>query len=81
MEGTVDKCLALCHALVSSNKKFTFTHLIGKKTFKFDDKELVASSYVKNRKKSPSQIRRKDRKREARKLKVAKQEERIFQML
>ena len=46
MEGTVDKCLALCHALVSSNKKFTFTHLIGKKTFKFDDKELVASSYI-----------------------------------
>ena len=48
MEGTVDKCLALCHALVSCNKKFTLTHLIGKKTFKFYDKELVASSYVIN---------------------------------
>ena len=75
MEATVDKCLAFCQALVSSNQKFTFTLSIGKKTFKFDNKEeLVASSCGKNKKKkSPSQVRREARRREARKLKIAEQ--------
>ena len=74
MEATVDKCLAFCQALVSSNQKFTFTLSIGKETFKFDNKELVASSCGKNKKKkSPSQVRREERRREARKLKTAEQ--------
>ena len=73
MEGTVDKCLAFCQALVSSNQKFTFTLSIGKETFKFDNKELAASSCVKKKKKSPSQIRREDRRREARKLKITEE--------
>ena len=72
MEGTIDKCLAFCQALVSSNQKFTFTLSIGKETFNFDNKELVASSCVhKKKKKSPSQIRREEKRREARKLKIA----------
>ena len=73
MEGTFDKCLAFCQALVSSNQKFTFTLSIGKETFKFDNKELAASSCVKKKKKSPSQIRRKDRRREARKVKITEE--------
>ena len=74
MEATVDKCLAFCQALVSSNQKFTFAISIGKETFKFDNKELVASSCGKNKKKkSPSQVRREERRREARKLKIAEQ--------
>ena len=72
MEATIDKCLAFCQALVSSNQKFTFTLSIGKETFNFDNKELVASSCVhKKKKKSPSQIRREEKRREARKLKIA----------
>ena len=72
MEATVDKCLAFCQALVSSNQKFTFTLSIGKETFKFNNQELAASSCVKSKKKkSPCQIRREDRRREARKLKIA----------
>ena len=74
MEATIDKCLAFCQALVSSNQKFTFTLSIGKETFKFDNKELVASSCGKTlKKKSPSQIRREDRRREARKSKIAEE--------
>ena len=74
MEATVDKCLAFCQALVSSNQKFTFTLSIGKETLKFNNQELAASSCVKSKKKkSPCQIRREDRRREARKLKIAEQ--------
>ena len=73
MEGTVDKCLAFCQALVSSNQKFTFTLSIEKETFKFDNKELVASSCVNKKKKSPSQIRREDRRREARKQNITEE--------
>ena len=74
MEATVDKCLAFCQALVSSNQKFTFTLSIGKETFKFDNKELVASSCGKTlKRKSPSQIRREDRRREARKSKITEE--------
>ena len=74
MEATIDKCLAFCQALVSSNQKFTFTLSIGKETFKFDNKELVASSCGKTlKKKSPSQIRREDRRREARKSKITEE--------
>ena len=73
MEATVDKCLAFCQALVSSNQKFTFAISIGKETFKFDNKELVASSCVTKKKKSPSQIRREDRRREARKSKITEE--------
>ena len=68
MEATFDKCLAFCQALVSSNQKFTFTLTIGKDTFKFENKELVASSCIGKKKKSPSQIRR-----EARKLKTTEE--------
>ena len=73
MEGTVDKCLAFCQALVSANQKFTFTLSIGNETFKFDNKELAASSCVKKKKKSPSQIWREQRRREAQKLKIAEE--------
>ena len=73
MEGTIDKCLAFCQALVSSNQKFTFTLSIGKDTFKFENKELAASSCIGKKKKSPSQIRREARRREARKLKTTEE--------
>ena len=74
MEATIDKCLAFCQALVSSNQKFTFTLSIGKETSKFDNKELVASSRGKSlKRKSPSQIRREDRRREARKSKITEE--------
>ena len=73
MEATVDKCLAFCQALVSSNQMFTFTLSIGKETFKFDNRELAASSWVNKKKKSPCQIRREERRREARKPKVAEE--------
>ena len=73
MEATVDKCLAFCQALVSSNQTFTFTLSIGKETFKFDNRELAASSWVNKKKKSPCQIRREEKRREARKPKVAEE--------
>ena len=50
------------------------TCMCGKETFKFNNQELVASSSVKSKKKkSPCQIRREDRRSEARKLKIAEQ--------
>ena len=50
------------------------TCMCGKETFKFNNQELVASSCVKSKKKkSPCQLRREDRRREARKSKITEE--------
>ena len=61
----VDKCLAFCQALINSHQKFPLNLSVGKDTFVFNNKELEQSS-CKKKKKSPSQIRRETRRREAR---------------
>ena len=66
----MDKCLAFCQALATSNQKFTFSLTIGKDSFSFDNKELVSSSWQK-KKKSPSQLRREAKRREERASKAA----------
>ena len=62
----MDKCLAFCQALISTNQKFDFNLSMGKDGFNFNNKELTKSSCVKKQK-SPSQQRREDRRKEARK--------------
>ena len=65
MDNTVlDKCLAFCQTLAASNQKFDFNLSIDKDGFNFNNKELTTSSCVKKRK-SPSQLRREARRREA----------------
>merc|ERR1719260_498109 len=66
----MDKCLAFCQALATSNQKFTFSLTIGKDSFSFENKELVSSSWQK-KKKSPSQLRREAKRREERASKAA----------
>ena len=66
----MDKCLAFCQALATSNQKFTFSLTIGKDSFSFDNKELVSSSWQK-KKKSPSQLRREAKRKEERASKAA----------
>ena len=66
----MDKCLAFCQALATSNQKFTFSLTIGKDSFSFHNKELVSSSWQK-KKKSPSQLRREAKRREERASKAA----------
>ena len=69
MDTSVDKCLAFCQTLAMSGQKFTFSLCIGKDNFSFNNKELAPSSCVK--KKSPSQIRREQRRRDERTVKNA----------
>merc|ERR1712114_83897 len=64
-KDVIEKCLAFCQALSSSNQLFSFNLKIGSDSFNFDMKELAKSSCVK--KKSPSQLRREKRKRDERK--------------
>ena len=71
METSVDKCLAFCQSLAMSGQKFSFTLSIGKDNFSFNNKELGSSSCVKRKKKSPSQVRREQRRKEERSLKKA----------
>ena len=61
----VEKCLAFCQALINSHHKFTLNLSVGEDTFVFNNKELEQSS-CKKKEKSPSQIRRETRRREAR---------------
>ena len=61
----VEKCLACCQALVTTNQTFSFNLTISKDNFKFDNKELQGS-YCRGKKKSPSQVRREDRRRKER---------------
>ena len=56
--GVVEKCLAFCQALTSSNHKFSLSLSIGKDHFNFCNKDMVSSSLIKKKKKSPSQMRR-----------------------
>ena len=56
--GVAEKCLAFCQALTSSNQKFSLSLSIGQDNFNFCNKDLVTSSVLKKKKKSPSQIRR-----------------------
>ena len=72
----VEKCLAFCQALSSSNQLFSFNLKIGSDSFTFDMKELVKSSGAK-KKKSPSQLRREKKRRDERKRAASKAEEDI----
>ena len=65
-DSVMEKCLAFCQGLVQSNHKFSFNFSCGKDNFHFDNKELVNSSWKK--KKSPTQLRRENKRREARKV-------------
>ena len=56
--GVAKKCLAFCQALSSSNHKFTLNLSIGKDNFNFCNKELAISSSACKKRKSPSQLRR-----------------------
>ena len=53
----MDKCLAFCQALITSDQKFTLNLSIGNDKLFFSNKELE-SSWKKKKKKSPSQLRR-----------------------
>ena len=72
MELAVDKCLAFCQALTQSDHKFTLNLSIGKDKLFFSNKELTSSCQVK-KKKSPSQLRREDRRKRERQSKVAEE--------
>ena len=61
----VNKCLAFCQGLVSLGQHFSFNLSLGKNHFNFDNKELVKSSWMK-KKKSPSQLRREEKRKAAR---------------
>ena len=59
----LDKCLAFCQALVQSNNHFTFKLTIGDVNFNFENKKPEKSFWTK-KKKSPSQVRREERRRQ-----------------
>ena len=63
--GVVEKCLAFCQALVTTNQTFSFNLTISKDNFNFTNKELQGSS-CRGKKKSPSQVRSEDRRRKER---------------
>ena len=71
MESAVDKCLAFCQALIQSDQKFTLNLSIGKDKLFFSNKELTSSCKVK--KKSPSQLRREEKRKRERQSKVAEE--------
>ena len=73
-KDVVEKCLAFCQALSSSNHLFSFNLKIGSDSFNFDLKELAKSSCVK-KKKSPSQMRREKKRRDDRKRAASEAEE------
>ena len=73
-KDVVEKCLAFCQALSSSNQLFSFNLKIGSDSFNFDLKELAKSSCVK-KKKSPSQMRREKKRRDDRKRAASEAEE------
>ena len=66
-DSLMEKCLAFCQGLVQSNNKFSFNFSCGKDNFNFDNKELANCSW-KKKKKSPSQLRREKKRREASKV-------------
>ena len=68
----MDRCLAFCQALATSNQRFSLNLSIGKDNFSFENKELATSSWQK-KKKSPSQLRREVKQREERKMKAAEE--------
>ena len=58
------KCMDFCHALTSQDKSFTFSLIIGSNfTFSLDTKENKSPAAKAVRKKSPSAIRRNERRR------------------
>ena len=60
----MDKCLAFCQALAMSNQRFSLNLTLGKDNFTLEHKELATSFWQKNKKKSPSQLRREAKQRE-----------------
>ena len=79
-KDVVEKCLAFCQALTSSNHLFSFSLKIGNDAFNFDLKELAKSSCVK-KKKSPSQLRREKKRRDERTRAASKAEEVIPELM
>ena len=73
-KDVIEKCLAFCQALSSSNQLFSFNLKIGSDSFNFDMRELAKSSCVK-KKKSPSQLRREEKRKAQRKQAATKAEE------
>ena len=69
----MDKCLALCQALAQSGHKFTLNISLGKDKLFFCTKELASSWQMKKKSKSPSQLRREERRRVERQNKVAEE--------
>ena len=61
----LDKCLAFCQALVQSNNQFTFKLAIGNVNFNFEHKQ-PEKSFWRKKKKSPTQIKREERRRQER---------------
>ena len=59
----MDKCLAFCQSLIQSDQKFTLSLAIGKDKLFFSNKELESSW---KKKKSPSQVRREERRKRER---------------
>ena len=59
----MEKCLAFCQALIQSDQKFTLSLAIGKDKLFFSNKELESSW---KKKKSPSQVRREERRKRER---------------
>ena len=59
----MDKCLAFCQSLIQSDQKFTLSLTIGKDKLFFSNKELESSW---KKKKSPSQVRREERRKRER---------------
>ena len=66
-KGVVEKCLALCQALTTDNKSFSFSLTMGSDIVNFSSKKLVKSSCGKKKKKSSSQLGREERRRQGRK--------------
>ena len=69
----MDKCIALCQALAQSGHKFTLNISLGKDKLFFCTKELTSSWQMKKKSKSPSQLRREERRRVERQNKVAEE--------
>ena len=65
-KNVVEKCLAFCQALTNSNKQFSFCLTMGSDTLNFSSEGLDKSPSGR-KKKSPSQLRREERRKEDRK--------------
>ena len=61
--NVVEKCLAFCQTLVSSKQQFKITLYFGQDVFNFETK-VLSTSICHVKKKTPSQVRREERRRQ-----------------